>query len=237
MRPITVILVLGAVLPNALAAESLFAVVRADTVQIRNVAIEINCAARFVIDSHRSQDTLYVNETDTSSRLATCICHFDLCDTIVGLPSGSYWAVVYRTILKKHPFTRDTTFFVGSVPFTVSAPSTGPFAHSQFQSDCYLASVPDPPTDAPTSFQLAQNYPNPFNPTSTITYALPRREHVRIEVFDVLARRVSVLVDEPRAQGTYQLQITTGVLPSSGVYFYRMIAGGFVSTRAMIVLR
>jgi hypothetical protein len=237
MKPITALLVLSALLPNVLAAESLFAVVQTDTVQVWNVGIEINCAARFIIDSHQSQDTLYVIETDTSSLLATCTCNFDLCDTVVGLPPGSYWAVVYRTILKKYPFTRDTTFFVGSVPFTLSTPTTWPFAHSQFQSYCYYSSVRNSPTDAPTSFRLAQNYPNPFNPTSTITYSLPRREHVRLEVFDVLGRSVSVLVDEPRSQGSYQLQITSGALPSSGVYFYRMIAGGFVTTRAMIVLR
>jgi hypothetical protein len=237
MKSIIAVLVLGATLPNMLTAESLFAVVQADTVQVWNVGIEMNCAALFIIDSHQSQDTLYVIETDTSSRLATCTCNFDLCDTIVGLPPGSYWAMVYRIILKKYPFTGETTFFVGSVPFTVSTPTTRPFAHSQFQSYCYYASVPNSPTDDPTSFRLAQNYPNPFNPTTTIAFSLPRREHVRLEVFDILGRRVSVLVDESRPQGSYQLQITSRTLPSSGVYLYRMIAGPFVSTRPMILLR
>jgi agmatine/peptidylarginine deiminase len=95
----------------------------------------------------------------------------------------------------------------------------------------------------PERFSLSQNYPNPFNPTTIITYTLPTASHVRLELFDVLGRRVASLVNAKQSAGmhTYCLDATQFSL-SSGVYFYRVQAESingerFVQTKKMILLK
>jgi photosystem II stability/assembly factor-like uncharacterized protein len=78
-------------------------------------------------------------------------------------------------------------------------------------------------TVAPGSFLLAQNYPNPFNPVTTITYELPGSSDVRLSVFDVLGREVSVLVDERMEAGAHVIRFD-GSTFASGVYLYRLQA-------------
>jgi len=94
----------------------------------------------------------------------------------------------------------------------------------------------DPGAEVAASFVLEANYPNPFNPQTTIRFALPEAAHVRLEVFDVLGRRVETLVDEARTAGSYRVVWQAGTAPS-GVYFYRLKAGSHVETRAMTLMR
>ncbi len=94
---------------------------------------------------------------------------------------------------------------------------------------------PDGPL-LPVRFELFQNYPNPFNPVTTISYALPQASRVRLNIFDIIGRRVAVLVDEDKAAGEYKLQFDASTLPSS-VYFYRIAAGSFVQTKRMLLLK
>jgi len=76
----------------------------------------------------------------------------------------------------------------------------------------------------PVRYALEQNYPNPFNPSTTIRYELPKTSHVSLSVYDVLGREVSVLVNERRDAGVYEIKFDGSGL-SSGVYFYRIQAG------------
>ncbi len=76
----------------------------------------------------------------------------------------------------------------------------------------------------PVSFALSQNYPNPFNPTTTISYSLPARVHARLTVFDVLGRRVAVLVDQVEGAGEHAVLFDASRC-ASGVYIYRLEAG------------
>jgi hypothetical protein len=73
----------------------------------------------------------------------------------------------------------------------------------------------------PAVYQLRQNYPNPFNPSTTITFELPKSSVVRLSVYDILGREVSVLVNERREAGVHEVKLDTRGL-SSGIYFYRM---------------
>jgi hypothetical protein len=84
--------------------------------------------------------------------------------------------------------------------------------------------------------QLHQNYPNPFNPTSTIHFELPKESHVILKVYNLLGQELLTLVDEKRIAGTYNVQVN-GAQLASGVYFYRLIAGNFVQTRKMLVVK
>jgi flagellar hook assembly protein FlgD len=88
---------------------------------------------------------------------------------------------------------------------------------------------------------LSQNYPNPFNPTTEISFALPSAGHVSLEVYNVLGQRVVTLVDGYREAGEHFVQWNStdasGNQVSSGVYFYRLVAGQFVETKKMVLLK
>ncbi len=91
-------------------------------------------------------------------------------------------------------------------------------------------------TDVPTQFQLEQNYPNPFNPTTTIAYQLPTAGTVSLAVYDVLGREVARLVNEMKQPGSYNALWDASSFPS-GMYFYRLVAGGFVQTKRLVILK
>ncbi len=90
--------------------------------------------------------------------------------------------------------------------------------------------------EIPAAFALETNYPNPFNPSTTIRYALPQPAAVRLSVYDVQGRLVTVLVEAEQATGWHEVGFEAGALPS-GVYFYRLEAGVFRDVRQMLLLR
>lgn len=94
---------------------------------------------------------------------------------------------------------------------------------------------------APESFSLEQNWPNPFNPTTEIRFALPDPSTVRLTVYDALGRRVQTVVDGEMAAGwhtaTWRGRYADGSAAPSGVYFYRIEAEDFISTRSMILTK
>ena len=90
--------------------------------------------------------------------------------------------------------------------------------------------------ELPETMRLAQNYPNPFNPSTAIRYELPAAEHVRLDVFDVSGRNVKVLVDGTRPAGTHTARFDAGGLPS-GLYVYRLQAGGNTIVKTMHLIR
>jgi pectate lyase len=97
-------------------------------------------------------------------------------------------------------------------------------------------------TIQPKKFILEQNYPNPFNPTTVIAYTIPqtatpsRQVAVSLRVFDVLGRQVALLVNENKHAGDYTVQWGASEFPS-GVYFYRLTAGGFSLVRKMVLIK
>jgi hypothetical protein len=95
----------------------------------------------------------------------------------------------------------------------------------------------------PEAYALHENYPNPFNPETTIKYQLPEAGQVRLEVYNMLGQVVKTLVDNQfQNAGRYTLQWdatnNSGQPLSSGVYFYRVLAGGeFQSHKKMLLLK
>lgn len=93
----------------------------------------------------------------------------------------------------------------------------------------------------PTEFALDQNYPNPFNPSTEINFALPVPSQVRVDVFNVLGQRVTTLVDGQMPAGNHSVtwygNDNDGSQVSSGVYFYRITAENFASTKKMMLLK
>jgi hypothetical protein len=88
----------------------------------------------------------------------------------------------------------------------------------------------------PQAFVLTQNFPNPFNPVTTFRYAIPQAGHVRLEVYDVLGRRVARVVNQEQAAGWHDVRWDAGRLPS-GLYFYRIEVGAATGTRTMMLLQ
>jgi hypothetical protein len=88
----------------------------------------------------------------------------------------------------------------------------------------------------PTDYSISQNYPNPFNPSTTFRYSIPTQSKVVIKVYDILGNEIATLMDEEKSVGTYELTWNAASL-SSGIYFYQLNAGEFVSTKNMILLK
>lgn len=90
--------------------------------------------------------------------------------------------------------------------------------------------------DSPKSFRLHQNYPNPFNPTTNISFDVAKTGQVTLEVYDMLGRKVSTLVNGVRSIGSYTVSFDASSL-SSGLYLVRLQAGNNVSTKKMTLLK
>ena len=106
-----------------------------------------------------------------------------------------------------------------------------------------VSSVASGTPGVPRQFSLRQNYPNPFNPVTTIKYDIPTPSHVRLEVFDLLGRRVSLLYDGVQSPGLKSVDWNPSAL-AGGVYFYRLAAVGtgdpsksFTSVMKMILMK
>ena len=88
----------------------------------------------------------------------------------------------------------------------------------------------------PVEFTLSQNYPNPFNPVTVINYQLPKSGNVKLSIYDALGQKVDVLVNESQNAGNHKIEWNASAFPS-GVYFYCMEAGSFVSNKKMILIK
>lgn len=154
-------------------------------------------------------------------------------------------------------FTTTSTSYVDSLPFPVEVSCQIVFEHLTYTvqgvnssdvagshsnpimfneegaGNCLTKSAPaeEPPVTAiPEHFVLHNNYPNPFNPSTVIGYDLPVGSKVHISVYDVLGRRVALLVDSEIVAGSYQVNFSAGEL-ISGIYIVRMDASGIDGQR------
>jgi len=104
--------------------------------------------------------------------------------------------------------------------------------------------------NTPNKYAMYQNYPNPFNPYTTIGFSIPtspfnpspyqgegnRERLITLTVYDVLGRKVAILVNEEKPAGSYEVEFNASQLPS-GVYFYRLKAGEYVETKKMLLIK
>jgi hypothetical protein len=85
-------------------------------------------------------------------------------------------------------------------------------------------------------FRLDQNFPNPFNPKTRISYMIKEYTAVKLTVYDAIGREIAVLVNSKQKPGRYEIDFNPDGL-ASGLYFYKLVAGNFVSTKKMVLLR
>ncbi|MGA7271100.1 MAG: T9SS type A sorting domain-containing protein, partial [Acidimicrobiia bacterium] len=91
-------------------------------------------------------------------------------------------------------------------------------------------------TELPNDFALHANYPNPFNPSTNISFSLPQRSNVTVRIFDINGRLVETLVNEDFSPGTHTVRWDASQV-ASGTYIYRLVAGDYVESRKMLLLR
>ncbi len=83
---------------------------------------------------------------------------------------------------------------------------------------------------------LAQSHPNPASEYTTIGFELAENSNARLQVFDLSGRLVSTLVNEELSAGRHSVVLDTSALPS-GVYLYRLEAGGESRTERLTIAR
>lgn len=95
--------------------------------------------------------------------------------------------------------------------------------------------------ELPLTYSIKQNYPNPFNPSTTIKYSVPNATYVTIKVYNMLGQEVKTLVNKDVAPGRFSViwngDNNYGSKVSSGTYIYQIVAGDFVQTKKMILLK
>jgi len=129
-------------------------------------------------------------------------------------------------------------------------PNTYELALMQWKaSDLTVEDHPDlgPVTDVetvntiPSEYKLFQNYPNPFNPSTVITYAIPKTENVKLEIYNVLGQKVVTLFEGQQFAGTHSISWNAknnfGQDVASGIYFVKLTAGSFSSAKKMMLIR
>jgi len=100
----------------------------------------------------------------------------------------------------------------------------------------------DPPTDIkeqenlPTEFTLYQNYPNPFNPETEIKFSLPVELFVAGKVYDISGREIMTLISGELPAGDHSIKFNSSAM-SSGIYLFRLVAGGTVKIVKMTLMK
>ncbi|MBN1482470.1 T9SS C-terminal target domain-containing protein [candidate division KSB1 bacterium] len=113
-----------------------------------------------------------------------------------------------------------------------------------FWGDTLSVQVVSPPSivienaakNTPKQFVLYQNYPNPFNATTIIAYQLPIMSHVELDIYSITGDKIVTLVSEKQPVGHYKYEWDAANL-ASGVYFYTIIAGDFMQSKKLILLK
>ncbi|MBW6458044.1 MAG: T9SS type A sorting domain-containing protein, partial [FCB group bacterium] len=88
----------------------------------------------------------------------------------------------------------------------------------------------------PEEFKVYPNYPNPFNPATTLRFDLPASEHVCVEIFNTKGQRVAVLANRHFEAGSHRLSFDGNAFVS-GVYFYKISAGGQFRVERMTLIK
>ena len=91
-------------------------------------------------------------------------------------------------------------------------------------------------SEIPEKFSLGQNYPNPFNPVTHFEIRIADLELVKLVVYDISGKEVSTVLNDRLNPGTYDIEFNGSNL-ASGMYFYTLIAGKYIETKKMILVK
>ncbi|MCP9292937.1 alpha-amylase family glycosyl hydrolase [Gracilimonas sediminicola] len=174
---------------------------------------------------------IYVLQHDDSDALVVGNFGVTEADAEVTFPASGEW----------YNFFEGTSITVGdpNMTFTLAPGEFRIYTTRQFETpeEGLLTSAENASgDDLPDSFRLKQNYPNPFNPSTTIAFDVAKAGVVKLEVFDVLGRKVTELVNGRKAASSYSVSFNADNL-GSGMYIYRLQAGEKVFTQKMMLVK
>jgi serine protease len=184
-----------------------------------------------------------------------------------GYSDASKWLTLTNGLIKTEAGPNDISSVISAGPFNIKADSTLEVAfslsagidlnslqnsvvNSRAKYKSVITDVLKDNSELPTEFSLSQNYPNPFNPSTTIQYSIPvgtsrdlSATNVTLKIYDILGREVATLVNKNQKAGNYEVKFNASTSSStaneltSGIYFYRIVAGKFVDTKKLILLK
>jgi predicted acyl esterase len=153
------------------------------------------------------------------------------------IPSGHRIGVEITSLDMWSPTTAFIIPFFHSSTATVrSSPSDPSYVDIPIVGNSSITVVRSESGRVPNEFQLLQNYPNPFNSSTTILFTLDRPMTVSLEVYDILGRRVAMLLHEDLPGGRYTVPFVAGDF-ATGQYFVRLMGDSHVAVRRMMLLR
>jgi hypothetical protein len=88
----------------------------------------------------------------------------------------------------------------------------------------------------PSTPVLSQNYPNPFNPATTIAFSLPERSRIKLLLYDAIGNLVKEIASGDFEAGLHEVKLNASDL-ASGIYFYKLTAGTFISSKKLVVIK
>lgn len=91
-------------------------------------------------------------------------------------------------------------------------------------------------TESPNGFYLGQNFPNPFNPVTDIYFSIPKSQHIRISILDMLGKEVGIIAEGLTNAGSYKADFDASGL-SSGIYFYKLETNEFSEIKKMTLVK
>ena len=88
----------------------------------------------------------------------------------------------------------------------------------------------------PESYSLNQAYPNPFNPTTTLSFAIPVDNEVTLSIYNLQGREVATLINANMKAGYHSI-IWDASVNASGIYFVKMMAGEYINTQKLMLIK
>jgi hypothetical protein len=113
--------------------------------------------------------------------------------------------------------------------------TTSPYRFRAYECDA-LSSVPSHPKIIPQKLTLYPCYPNPFNPNTVIRFSLPYSTHIKLTIYDITGRQVTVLANEVLTAGEHRI-IFDGTELTSGIYFCKLQVGEYNAVNKMVLLK
>ncbi|MBL1153575.1 MAG: T9SS type A sorting domain-containing protein [Ignavibacteriota bacterium] len=87
------------------------------------------------------------------------------------------------------------------------------------------------------NYSLFQNYPNPANPTTTITFSIPQKTEIKMELFSIAGEKIKDILNEEKDKGIYKIDINLSNY-ASGIYFYQMSTkSGYTATKKITLIK
>ncbi len=159
--------------------------------------------------------------------------------TIKYSPQGAeQWVMIYNGPASNNDYVSSLAVDGPGNNVYVTGRSTGVGTGYDFATIKYtdLVGIIPNSNEIPFKFSLGQNYPNPFNPSTKVNFDIPVSSFVTMKVYNIEGKEVLTPINEFVAAGSYNLTIDAGKI-SSGVYFYKLIAGSFSDTKRMVLVK